>query len=102
AFQAPYDLWLTPATAAPAPPLGAFATGGLALMGAFLQFTTLINITGQPAVSIPLYWNAAGIPLGAHFVAPYGDEGMLFRLAAQLEAARPWAARAPHQAERFS
>ncbi|MFI6907010.1 amidase [Nonomuraea sp. NPDC050394] len=102
AFQAPYDLWLTPATAAPAPPLGAFATGGLALMGAFLQFTTLINITGQPAVSIPLYWNAAGIPLGAHFVAPYGDEGMLFRLAAQLEAARPWAARAPHPAERFS
>ncbi|MBB5076392.1 amidase [Nonomuraea endophytica] len=102
AFQAPYDLWLTPATASPAPPLGAFATGGLAAMGAFLQFTTLINITGQPAVSIPLYWNSAGVPLGAHFVAPYGDEGMLFRLAAQLEAARPWAARAPHQAERFS
>ncbi|MFG2196068.1 amidase [Streptomyces sp. NPDC048639] len=101
AFQSPYDVWLTPTTAIPAPPLGSFAaTPGdpsrtMRMQGAFLQFTTLINITGQPAVSIPLHWNADGVPIGAHFVAPYGDEGLLFRLASQLERARPWARRTP-------
>ncbi|MEU6084398.1 amidase [Streptomyces sp. NPDC047108] len=106
AFQAPYDIWLTPTTGAPAPPLGSFAaTGGdpsltLRRQGAYLQFTTLINVTGQPAVSVPLHWNDEGVPIGAHFVAPYGDEGLLFRLAAQLEAARPWAGRTPPAAHR--
>lgn len=101
AFQAPYDVWITPTAAGPPPPLGTFASPpddpfrGMRVAGPHLQFTTLINITGQPAVSVPLYWNADGVPVGTHFVGPYGDEGVLFRLAAQLEAARPWAGRVP-------
>ncbi|MFB9965907.1 amidase [Sinosporangium siamense] len=101
AFQAPYDVWLTPTVAGPPPPHGTFAAqpgdpaAGMRASGAYLQFTALINVTGQPAMSVPLYWNAAGLPIGAHFVGPYGDEGLLYRLAAQLEAARPWANRVP-------
>ena len=57
--------------------------------------TQLANQTGVPAMSVPLYWNAAGLPIGVQFTAPFGDEATLFQLAAQLEAARPWAGRIP-------
>jgi len=57
--------------------------------------TQVANQTGLPAMSVPLHWNAAGLPIGVQFLAPFGDEATLFQLAAQLEAARPWAARVP-------
>ena len=96
-----YDVWLTPTLGLPPPPLGFFDAGRLG--GAtvldrfieFLPFTPLANMTGQPAISLPLYWNEAGLPIGAHFFGRYADEATLFQLAAQLEAARPWVARLP-------
>lgn len=57
--------------------------------------TQVANQTGVPAMSVPLFWNAAGLPIGVQFTAPFGDEATLFQLAAQLEAARPWAGRVP-------
>jgi len=62
---------------------------------AFIPFTPVFNVTGQPAMSVPLVWNDAGLPIGMHFVARFGEEATLFRLAAQLERARPWFDRRP-------
>ena len=56
----------------------------------FIPWTPVINATGQPAMSVPLYWNSAGLPIGIHCVGKFGDEATLYRLAAQLEQARPW------------
>ena len=61
----------------------------------FIPWTPVINATGQPAMSVPLGWSREGLPLGLHFVGRYGDEATLYRLAAQLEVARPWANRWP-------
>ena len=100
-FFLDYDVLLTPTLAEPPPPLGSFdPTPGNPLQGltraaVFMPFTPICNITGQPAMSVPLYWNAEGLPVGAHFVGRFGDEATLFRLAAQLEQARPWAGRRP-------
>jgi amidase len=62
---------------------------------AFVPFTPICNITGQPAMSVLLFWNADSLPIGVHFVGRFGDEATLFRLAVQLEGARPWANRHP-------
>ena len=62
---------------------------------AYMPNTALFNATGQPAMSVPLHWNAAGLPIGMQFVARLGDEATLLRLAGQLELARPWFERVP-------
>jgi amidase len=100
-FFVHHDIWLTPTLALPPVPLGHFDSppsdplAGLRRATEFVPFTPFANITGQPAMSVPLFWNAEGLPIGSHFVARFGDEATLFRLAAQLEQARPWAERRP-------
>ena len=100
-FFVDYDIWLTPIVSEPPPPLGSFDSppenpmAGFMRAAAYVPFTPLVNATGQPAMSVPLYWNGAGLPIGSHFVGRFGDEATLFRLAAQLEEARPWAHRRP-------
>ncbi|MEW6130465.1 MAG: amidase [Acidobacteriota bacterium] len=101
AFMQDYDVLLTPTLGSPPLALGSFAAteedamAGMRVATAFVPFTPICNATGQPAMSVPLYWNAEGLPVGTHFVGRFGDEATLFRLAAQLETARPWANRRP-------
>jgi amidase len=61
----------------------------------YVPFTQLANLTGTPAMSVPLYWTADGLPLGVQFVARFGEEDRLLQLARQLEQARPWFAKLP-------
>jgi amidase len=101
AFYASYDLWLTPVVAEPPLPLGQFdplpnnPRHGIERAIAFVPFTPIANATGQPAMSLPLHWTESGLPVGVHFMGRFGDEATLLQLAAQLEAAQPWAQRTP-------
>lgn len=96
-----HDLLLTPTIAEPPPPLGSFDSppdnplAGLFRAAEVVPFTPPFNVTGQPAVSLPLHWSADGLPIGVQLVAPFGREDLLLRVAAQLEAAQPWADRRP-------
>jgi amidase len=100
-FFAQYDVWLSPTVAEPPPVLGSFdATPdnpleGILRAAQFVPFTPIFNATGQPAMSLPLFWNAESVPIGVQFAGRYADEATLFRLAAQLEQARPWTGRWP-------
>jgi amidase len=99
-FLGEHDVWLTPTLGMPAIPVGAFDPGGSAAreqdvskyMG-FSPFARLANITGFPAMSVPLYWTPAGIPVGAHFMGRRWGEHTLFALAAQLERVAQWGGR---------
>jgi amidase len=94
-----YDLLLTPTLTIPPVKIGSFTTDDIGktvrLMSQMAAFTSVFNTTGQPAMSVPLYWTADNIPIGIQFAAPFGDEATLFRLAAQLEQERPWIDRKP-------
>ncbi len=100
-FFEDYDVLLTPVLAEPPVPLGTFDAPkdnpmkAWERVAAFAPYTAVFNATGQPAMSAPLFWNKEGLPMGSHFAARFGDEATLFRLAAQLEQARPWASRRP-------
>jgi amidase len=61
----------------------------------YVPFTQLANLTGTPAMSVPLHWTADGLPLGVQFVARFGEEDRLLQLAAQLESVRPWFTQLP-------
>jgi amidase len=121
-FHLKYDLFLTPTLAFPPSRIGELSPSVLELQlmkwtkrlraGGLLRrsgivdglaekvlervpFTPLANMTGQPAVSVPLFWNSAGLPIGVQFMAPIGDEATLIRLGAQLERAEPWFEKRP-------
>ena len=91
-----FDLLLTPTLAGPPPPLG-YLSGpeGTSRMFGLLQYTAQFNITGQPACSVPLHWTTDGLPVGVQLVGAPWREDVLLRVAAQLEAAQPWADRRP-------
>lgn len=96
-----FDLLVTPTLGEPPAPLGTFANDPAAPMapmaraGQYVPFTPAFNSSGQPAISLPLHWTPDGLPVGVQLVAAYGREDVLFRVAAQLEQARPWADRRP-------
>jgi amidase/6-aminohexanoate-cyclic-dimer hydrolase len=95
------DLFLCPTLCAPPVRIGEInsMSEDLSHIGPILRRympgTSMFNMSGQPAMSVPLAWNRAGLPLGMMFAARFGDEATLFRLAAQLEQARPWKDKLP-------
>jgi amidase len=103
-FFQQHDLLLTPTLAQLPPKLGYLSTetedlpGYLKRTFEFAPYTRLFNVTGQPAMSLPLHWTASGLPVGVQIAGPYASEALLFRLAFQLERAQPWAERDPFPA----
>jgi len=122
AFLDDYDVLVTPTLASPPLPLGALERTGLERLALevlgrlragrilralnlldraaddafdFIPWLPVFNVTGQPAMSVPLHWPEGGLPMGTHVVGRVGDEETLFALAGQLERARPWARRFP-------
>lgn len=96
-----FDLLLTPTMADPPARLGVLdmdqpvAQDYLRAISRYTAFTNPFNASGSPAISLPLHMSAAGLPVGVQLAAPYAGEGLLLRVAAQLEAARPWSQRHP-------
>src|SRR5215469_15251562 len=94
-----HDLLLTPTLGAPPPELGWFTAEGPEeegrRVGSFIPYTAQFNMTGQPAVSLPVHWTPDGLPVGVQLVAAYGREDLLVRVASQLEQAAPWHERRP-------
>lgn len=96
-----YDVWLTPTSTEPPSPLGYFNTDpshprrATERMERVPRFTAIANVTGQPAISLPLCWNAEGLPIGVQLIGRFADEATLLRLSSQLELAKSWHARWP-------
>jgi amidase len=99
AALSPYDAVLSPTLAQPPVPVGYFdevdPAGNFARQKRFTPFTAVYNVAGLPAVSLPLHWNAAGLPIGVMLAGRMGGEGTLISLSAQLEQACPWKDRHP-------
>jgi amidase len=101
-FLTDVDVWLTPTLSSPPLAIGEIVSTddepmrALERGGATVAYAGVVaNITGNPAMSVPLFWNGDGLPIGVHFLGRFGDEATLIRLASQLEAARPWIHRRP-------
>ena len=100
-FFLDFDLLVTPTVPVPPMPLGLLSPSredaGAQWRDVMrtIAFTSVFNASGNPAASVPLHWNQDGLPIGVQFVAPYGDEAALFRIASALEEAAPWARRRP-------
>jgi amidase len=99
-FFQTYPLFLTTTLTSPPLPIGELdgSSGDVdEVMGRAGDYiaTALFNVTGQPAISLPLHWSADGLPVGVQIAGRFGEEGLLIRLAAQLEQARPWKKRRP-------
>ena len=100
-FFTHFDIFLTPTLRSPPLELGSLnandpdmtAAGWIEACMGIAPFTALYNVTGQPAISLPLAESRGGLPIGIQFAAPYGDEATLFNLAGQLEMAAPWSHR---------
>jgi amidase len=94
-----HDLLLTPTLGAPPPELGWFTAAGPQEEGAriasFIPYTAQFNMTGQPAITLPLHQTPDGLPVGIQLAAAYGREDTLIRIASQLEQAAPWHHRHP-------
>jgi Asp-tRNA(Asn)/Glu-tRNA(Gln) amidotransferase A subunit family amidase len=96
-----YDVVLSPTMAVPPHPIGLLSLSnpdrnaqGVAILQT-VGYTQIANVTGHPAMSVPLFWNDTGLPIGIQFMGRMNEEGLLFRLAGQLEIARPWFERMP-------
>ena len=100
-FSGQYDVILSPTLAAPPPRLGMIDMDTedlkryMEVTSRYTAFTQLLNVTGQPAISLPLGRSSEGLPIGVQLAASQGGEATLLRLAAQLERARPWSGLAP-------
>ncbi|HEY3958059.1 MAG TPA: amidase family protein [Streptosporangiaceae bacterium] len=94
-----HDLLLTPTLGARPPELGWFTAAGPEQEGprivSFIPYTAQFNMTGQPAITLPLHWTPEGLPVGVQLAAAYGREDILVRIASQLEQAAPWSGRHP-------
>jgi amidase len=101
AWQQAYDAWITPVLATPPIKIGAIdleetdLDKAWAPIAAYGPFTALQNMTGQPAISLPLAWSQSGLPIGVQFVGRFGEEHLLLQLAAQIERAEPWNRKRP-------
>jgi amidase len=101
AWQQPYDAWITPVLAAPPMKIGMInfeetdLVKGFGPIASYVPFTGLQNITGQPAISLPLARSKSGLPIGVQFVGRFGEEHLLLQLAAQIEKAEPWSKKRP-------
>ena len=101
-FFTHHDAWMTPTMSSLPAPIGHISSTvddpfrSVERSSDTVAYPAVVaNVTGAPAMSIPLWWNAHGAPVGVHVLGAYGEDALLFRLAAQLEASRPWAHRRP-------